>query len=316
MKLQVLSRGVFFFLFIIATACATTSKEVTLQSSPEGPALSDEPMVRVFISRRRHGGILKLPMETYLAGVIGSEMSSRWPKEALKAQAVAARSYALYRLQENRKEGRKFDLVATQADQVFRYGTSQNPYLQEIVESTRGQVLMKNGNVVEAFYSSTCGGKLRSALMAGLSHNSPLTRCLSDNYCTISPFRNWMVRTHVTEIEKKLRRKGIKIKNLETVEVADRDAAGYVSQVALIDNRGHRTTISGDRFRYAFGSMQVKSTLFDLTHHSPTVDISGRGFGHGVGMCQYGAKQMAQKRRGYRSILSKYYPGISVTKIY
>ncbi|MBI4412388.1 MAG: SpoIID/LytB domain-containing protein [Deltaproteobacteria bacterium] len=316
MKLQVLFRGVFFFLFIIATACATTSKEVTLQSSPEGPALQEEPMVRVFVSRRRRGGILKLPMETYLAGVIGSEMSSRWPKEALKAQAVAARSYALYRMQENRKEGRKFDLVATQADQVFRHGTSKNPYLQEIVESTRGQVLMKDGKVVEAFYSSTCGGQLRSALMAGLSASSPLTRCLTDSYCKVSPFRNWMVRTHVTEIEKKLKRKGIRVKDLQTVEVADRDGAGYVSKVALIDSRGRRTTISGDRFRYAFGSMQVKSTLFTLTHHSPTVDIAGRGFGHGVGMCQYGAKQMAQKKRGYRGILSKYYPGISVQKIY
>ncbi|MBI2339688.1 MAG: SpoIID/LytB domain-containing protein [Deltaproteobacteria bacterium] len=315
MKQHLFRFPVFLFL-IIASACATTSKEVTLQSGVEGPVLQTEPVVKVLVSRRRRHGVLKIPMEDYLAGVIGSEMSSRWPKEALKAQAVAARSYALYRMQENRREGKKFDVVATQADQVFRHGTSKNPYLQEIVESTRGQVLMKDGKVVEAFYSSTCGGQLRSALMAGLSASSPLTRCLTDNYCKVSPFRNWMVRTHVAEIQKRLGRKGIRVKNLTEVEVVDRDPAGYVTKVALIDDRGKRVVISGERFRYAFGSMQVKSTLFAFTHHSPTVDITGHGFGHGVGMCQYGAKTMAERHRGYKGILSKYYPGISVVKIY
>ncbi|MDO8519792.1 MAG: SpoIID/LytB domain-containing protein [Deltaproteobacteria bacterium] len=295
--------------FLLLTSCAVTEKNVANISE-----LEPEPTIRVKIGGRR-GGIRTLPMETYLAGVIGNEMSRRWPVEALKAQAVAARSYALYRMRENHHKRRRWDVLATQGDQVFRARDIQNQYLLGIVESTRGEVLWKNGHVVEAFYSSTCGGTTRSAAEAGLSRDSPLKSIGYDNYCRISPHRNWVVPMTLADMEKKLRRAGIRVTNLRAVRVAKKEKSGYVDTVAIVDDKRTRL-MSSRQFRKIMGVMRVKSTCFDIQESERGVAVHGSGFGHGVGMCQYGAKQMSVKGRSYKSILAKYYPNVSIRKIY
>lgn len=299
----------FFLIFLFPVLPAEAKKKIQNEADLE-------PTIRVKIAGRRHGGIRTLPMETYLAGVIGNEMSRRWPAEALKAQAVAARSYALYRMEEAHRDRRKFDVLANQGDQVFRARDVQNPYLRGLVESTRGEVLWKNGRVVEAFYSSTCGGTMRSAAEAGLSSCSPLKGIGTDSYCRLSPFRNWIVSISLPDMEKKLKRARVKVSNLQSVKVKKKEKSGYVKTVELTDNRG-RWTLPSRQFRKIVGVMRIKSTHFDI-HQSEEgiLYFDGSGFGHGVGMCQYGAKVMAQKGRSYKSILAKYYPNIPISKIY
>ncbi len=304
------------FLLISAVAGGCSLSQQAVRSSDEIKAIDEEPIIRVLVAgRRRHHHVLKVPMETYLAGVIGNEMSRRWPVEALKAQAVAARSYALYRMKEARREGRKFDLVATQGDQVFRQRDIKNNYLASIVAQTRGEVLWANGGVVQAFYSSTCGGLSRSAEAAGLSENSPIAGFRKDSYCKRSPFRSWVVSTTLDDLTNLFRKKGYNVEDLKDIRIKSKDKGGYVKAVEIADARGERS-LSGDQFRSLMGSMRLKSLLFDLRSEEDEIHFVGHGFGHGVGMCQYGAERMATQGKKYRTILSKYYPGIMVTQIY
>lgn len=314
-----LGKKVFYYLvlapFIIPfISCSIASKSVTNSGeiSPQTPP--EEPVIRVLVAGRRRN-IIKLPMETYLAGVIGNEMSRRWPVEALKAQSVAARSYALYRMKEAKKEGRSFDVVSTQGDQVFRNRDTEDPYLTSIVDKTRGEVLWKNEKVVEAFYSSTCGGKLRSAKEAGLSDDSPIPGLRSDSYCKRSPFRSWMVVTTLEDLAERFKKNGLPVEDLQSVRIRDKDRSGYVKFVEVADS-DKSWKLSGDKFRAIMGSMRLKSLLFNVEKSEDEIHLVGRGFGHGVGMCQYGAERMATQGKKYRTILSKYYPGIQITKIY
>lgn len=286
-----------------------------LKSTDDIKSYEEEPIIRVLVAGRRRHHVIKIQMETYLAGVIGNEMSRRWPVEALKAQAVAARSYALYRMKEARREGRKFDVVATQGDQVFRQRDIKNDYLASIVAQTHGEVLWANGGVVQAFYSSTCGGLSRSAESAGLSQNSPIAGFRKDSYCKRSPFRSWVVSTTLDDLTNLFRKKGYKVEDLRDIRIKSKDRGGYVKSVEIADARGEKS-LSGDKFRSLIGSMKLKSLLFDLKNEGEEVHFVGHGFGHGVGMCQYGAERMATQGKKYRTILSKYYPGIKVARIY
>lgn len=310
--------SILILISLFSFACATHPKTINTAQAPvkeEPPQLIEEPQIRVMVSHRRHRQLVTLPLDTYLTGVIGNEMSAKWPVEALKAQTVAARSYALYRINQARSTGRKFDVVPTQADQVFRKKDASNPYLKSIVDQTRGIILWNNGNVVEAFYSSTCGGQTRAAIEAGFSKDSPLNKVCTDDYCLLSPFRDWAMTLSRRDLEKRFRRHGRTYNGLRSIEVLERDPSGYVKSVEIVDAKGIHQ-ITGNQFRKLMGAMSLKSLLFTISEDGKSIYFNGHGFGHGVGLCQFGAKEMALDGKDYRSILKKYYPGIALEKIY
>lgn len=276
-----------------------------------------EPDIRVRITGRQgRGSVVRIPIETYLTGVIGHEMSPGWPVEALKAQTVAARSYALYRMTQSRAEGRSYDVVDSQGDQVYRDAGRSTSYLKGIVNQTRGEVVWKSGRIVEAFFSSTCGGRSESARAAGLAADSPLNMCRSDKYCESSPFRSWSFAVDGKEVARRLKRAGYRFQNVESVKVAKRNPSGYAHTV-MVSGGGRRETISAKTFRNLMGNMRFKSLLFDVEKGAKDRFVfTGNGFGHGVGLCQYGAKEMAAERRNYQQILKQYYVGTELRRIY
>jgi stage II sporulation protein D len=303
----------FFLAGILAT---TTCLFIPHQAHAGGTAVAveenPEPKIRVKIGRK----VSIMPIETYLAGVIGHEMSPHWPLEALKAQTVAARSYALSRMENARDGDKNYDVVPTQADQVFHANKSKNHDMLDIVNQTRGEVLSLHGRIVQAYFSSTCGGRMETAAGAGLAEKGQLVKCGKDNFCAISPFRSWQVTSSLTDLEERMHKKGREVNGLKSVKIKKFNKSGYVNSVTYVDADG-RHEMSGHDFRYLLGSMNVKSQLFTLkTQRDGTVLISGHGFGHGVGLCQYGAKQMALKGYKYKTILAKYYPGVGLKTIY
>lgn len=300
---------------LFSSSCAHTYKDL-----PDSSYLSfaSEPAIRVKVSgsRRVKSRILEIPIETYLAGVIGHEMSPRWPVEALKAQAVAARSYALYQMQQAHASGRRYDVVDTQADQVFKESGTRNSYLADLVNQTRGQVLWKKGRIVQAFYSSTCGGKSETAAGAGLSLRSPLKYSQNDKFCSSSPFRSWSVYLTPKEISARMKRYGYNVKNLRSLRVKTKNPSGYAQTLEYEDDLG-RHEINAGTFRRLAGNMRVKSLLFDIhTDATGLFVITGNGFGHGVGLCQYGAKEMAEQETDYKKILRQYYKKIPIKRLY
>lgn len=295
-------------------ACAGSRGDV---HSSLAAVTDHEPVIRVKVSGRRPQ-ILEIPLDTYLSGVIGHEMSPRWPLEALKAQTVAARSYALYRLNKARATGRSYDVVDSQADQVFRVVGTKNAYLQDIVNQTRGEVLWNKGHVVQAFYSSTCGGKTETAVGADLGDCdlSPLKKYQKDSFCHISPFYTWIFSMSAPELTKKLSHYGAPITDLRSLKISEKNPSGYAKTIEY-QSGDEKYRMSAKAFRSLMGSMKLKSLLFEIYYdETGMVTFNGHGFGHGVGLCQYGAKQMALERKNYKKILAHYYPKIAIKKIY
>ncbi len=261
-----------------------------------------------------------IDIESYVAGLLNSEMAGNWPLESLKAQAVAARTYAVFIASRNQE--RPFDLESTVKDQVY-HGAHREMYQTHLAtRMTKDEILTFQGKVVKAFYHSTCAGRTEIPVNVwGEEH--AVFRSVPCPYCKKSPRYGWGLDVSLKSLEKS-------IGYVLALRVLDKTPSGRAKtmEIAL---RLQKTLwpellsaplktgpeafklihISVQKFRELLGFDRVKSNAFEIESvmaNSPWVRIKGRGAGHGVGMCQWGAKEMATQGKGYRSILKQYYP--------
>lgn len=263
---------------------------------------------------RSDKGILvvnQLPLEEYLVGLINCEISSAWPIEAVKAQAVIARTYAL-----NRKAARVkslYHLESSVIDQVYDGCMIEDSRAQRAVSDTAGEVLTYGDAVIQAFYHSSCGGRTEA------SENVwgavlPYLKGVECQYCLTSPSATaWEYKTSLGDLEERLRTAGHKISGITDVRPGAINNRGRLKQVKIIAPAGE-LVISGDQFRKAIGYANVKSTRFTVKNVRGEITFSGSGNGHGVGLCQWGSKQRALEGFEYGEILSYYYPGTILKK--
>ena len=268
--------------------------------------------LRLLVVRGRLAVVNVLDLETYLAGVVGAEMPANWPEEALKAQAVAARTYALYAVRKHPHS--PWHLVATVQDQVYRGGPPP-PGIRRLVRATRGHLLLHQGRIFPAFYHSTCGGHTDSPRNAvnftGLDFLQPVP-C---PYCRDSKFHTWTARLTPRELAARLRHAHHKVPapvTAVTVVTSD-DRPGRFARVAW---PGGRLTLPMADFRRAADPAALRNGRFQCRLHEGTLLFTGRGFGHGAGMCQYGARGLARTGAVYTDILKHYYPNTAVRKLY
>lgn len=252
----------------------------------------------------------ELLLEDYLAGLINSEISSAWPIEAVKAQAVIARTYAL-----NRKQARKqalYHLESTVMDQVYEGARVEDSRATRAVAETAGEVLIYDNAIIQAFYHSNCGGKTEaSENVWGVA--LPYMKGVDCKYCLSTPSSSWNLKINLRELEEKIRLAGFKIANIVDIKAGNLNSRGRLANVAVISQRG-TLMISGDQFRKAIGYGVVKSTNLTIKNINGEVEFNGSGNGHGVGLCQWGAKQRALDGFNYVEILSYYYPGTVLKK--
>lgn len=249
--------------------------------------------------------INQLPLEEYLVGLINSEISSSWPIEAVKAQAVIARTYALYR-----KEVRKnalYHLESSVIDQVYAGSEFEDSRALRAVTETSGQVLTYSGAIIQAFYHSNCGGKTESAENVW-GAKLPYMTGVDCQYCLLNPSTQWDAKLSLNELEEKARAAGYKISSLNDIRTGVRNNRGRLTSVQLVSSR-NSITLTGDQFRKLAGYGVIKSTSFMVKISGGIAHFSGSGNGHGVGLCQWGAKQRAVDGFNFREILSYYYPG-------
>lgn len=254
----------------------------------------------------------QLPLEEYLVGLINCEISSAWPIEAVKAQAVIARTYAL-----NKKKTRinsPYHLESSVIDQVYEGCLIEDSRARRAVSETDGEVLTYGGSIIQAFYHSSCGGKTEaSENVWGAS--LPYLKGVECQYCLTSPTgTTWEYKLPLKEIEERLQAAGHKISGLYDIKPGTVNSRGRLKQVALLATKGS-CAISGDQFRKAIGYAVIKSTRFTVKNSKNEVSFSGSGNGHGVGLCQWGSKQRALDGFGYGEILSYYYPGTELKKL-
>ncbi|HXF82587.1 MAG TPA: SpoIID/LytB domain-containing protein [bacterium] len=262
--------------------------------------------------RRTPGGritvINELPLEAYLYGVLKMEVDPSWPVEALKAQAVAARTLALYHLGRYRSEG--YDVRATTDTQVYGGVLAEDPRTVAAVEATRGEILVYQGRPILAVFHSDSGGMTESSEYVW-GGRYPYLRGVPDPYTAATP---WSLRVELRDLEERLRRAGKLVAGLRSIAAEEFTPSGRVATLRLA-GAGGTLVLKATELRTIVGPAALKSTLFNVRtlEEEGIVEFSGRGSGHGVGMSQWGARGLALQGRGYEAILRHYYADVTLT---
>ncbi len=255
--------------------------------------------------------INELPLEDYLAGIINSEISSQWPIEAIKAQAVVARSYAVYQMEA--RKNMPYQLESTVMDQVYDGYDGEDSRAVRGVRETSGEVLTFNGKVIQAFFHSSCGGHTEASEKVW-SVAQPYLKGVACKYCLASPSVKWEKTIPLKKLEALLRKGGYNVRGICGIIPLARDESGRIGPMSIL-YPGGSINISAVDFRKTVGYGVIRSTDFEVCISGEDAVFTGAGYGHGVGLCQWGAEKRAEEGFNYREILSYYYPGTTLEKL-
>lgn len=311
----------------------------TVRAVPQGLALGDEvlPYVGVRIEPERQAAINlngkrlrgtveivrqkdqtllvinHLPLEEYLRGVLSKEAPDYWPEEALKAIAITARTYALY--QRLTKEQGDYDVTGDVLSQDYGGKSAEKMSTTRAVHATTGRILLYRGALFPTFYHSTCGGMTEHARIMGPFDLEPLQGGVVCRFCQASPFYAWQRRLTREDVAWALHKSPLgSVGTVKALTVARRTASGRVSELVIAGSR-RSLTLSGHDFRGLFGFDRLRSALFTVTALPDGFVLEGHGWGHGVGLCQWGAAELARRGFSAEEILAYYYPRISVVDV-
>lgn len=273
-----------------------------------------------------------LPVEAYLKGVLPLEIGvrSETELEALKAQAVAARTYTYAKILQ--RSDWQYDLLPTVSDQVYGGTNVESPLTDRAVDETKNEVMSYKSTLVEAFYHSTCGGKTASIHEVWNTAPRPYLVSREDlrksgqAWCSISKYATWQEQWDRAQFEKTVKKYSRSTKGVAPLEgviqeltIQSRTPSGRVKRCFVKTTNGN-WNYGKDKIRFIFrrpngvGSI-LRSSHFRISANSSVVNIQGKGFGHGIGMCQMGAIARARAGQGYRRILASYYLQVSFVPI-
>jgi len=248
----------------------------------------------------------EVPLEDYLVGVLRAETGEKWPLEALRAQAIVARTYAAYH--RVLSAAKPYHIVASTAHQQYAGRVARASPLWIAVRETAGQVLLWEGDLFPAFYHTESGGYTEDPRTVFAAKNMPGLRPVRCEFSAGSPHFYWNLDLRLAELGQILRKNAVDVGTPTAVEVTERTPSLRASVVTVHGSRGSARLLGND-FRRMIGYDTFKSTLFAVAVDAHWARFAGRGYGHGVGMCQWGAKGMAEQGYTARQILEYYYPG-------
>ena len=250
------------------------------------------------------GRPVSLALELYVARVLAGEGEPTAPRATQQALAIAVRTFAMANRGRHRREG--FDLCDTTHCQVPRAATAAS---REAAQATAGRILTYNGAPAEVFYSASCGGRTESASEVWPRANFPYLRSVVDDvHAEDVP---WTLEMTLREVQQALEPVGFAGDELKDVVVEGRSESGRALRIRLVGLRPN--AIAGEPFRAAIGQRMLRSTAFTLDRRGDTLRFTGRGYGHGVGMCVVGAGRRARRGEDVDDILRAYYPGLQIS---
>ena len=266
-------------------------------------------------------------VEEYLRGVVPYEIgkldSSRF--SALESQAIAARTYAYKHF--GSRESMGFDVYADTKDQVYMGLRSATPLTDSAVKSTAGIVMTYNGEFIIAYYHSTCGG-MSETLATWERPDLPYLKSAPDlredgtPWCNESSYSKWERKFSDKELESLIKKNGKEakakvpdFKKIKNIVVKDTLNSGRILTLAVETDKG-KFEVRGDKVRWLFkkGGTILPSSFFRIEHKKGEWTVSGKGFGHGVGMCQMGVRARSAAGQDFKTILTHYYPGITLER--
>lgn len=250
--------------------------------------------------------INNVDLEEYLFSVVPSEVYLSWNLETLKAQAVAARTYALFENQRRRKG--IFDVYKDTRSQVYKGISVENRKTSQAVLLTKGQILTYQGKLIKSYFSSSIGGM--SAAGYEIGDNKPYLKPVKSYHAKGNPNKLWSLKIPLKKIQQQY-----KTSKIQAINVSH-TSSGRIKQIHIKDSRGKTTKIRGDSFRSKIGANTMKSTRARMKVYSGNLYIKGTGFGHGVGMGQWEAQELARRGARYYQILLHFYQGTKIKKLY
>lgn len=256
-----------------------------------------------------------VPLEEYVRGILYHELPTNPPAplEAMKAQAVVSRTYAMYKIEESK--GQDFDVTSDIYSQVYG-GKSAERFRSNIaVIKTRGEILKYKGKVLPSYFHSTCAGHTEDVRELWNQDLPPLYGVKCD-YCKLAPLYNWKKNFRSSDIQEKLNAKGYHLEAIANIKILEKNKSGRIRNLEITSRNGKKIIITGKKFREIIGPNELKSNKYDIEMKGYFFDVIGQGWGHGVGMCQWGAFYMAHDRFNYKEILTYYYPGAELVQSY
>ncbi|OGX14469.1 MAG: hypothetical protein A2351_00300 [Omnitrophica bacterium RIFOXYB12_FULL_50_7] len=269
----------------------------------------------VLIYRNSKGSldvINRLELDDYVKGVIPFEGNPKWALESLKAQAVVSRTFALTKMLARQKE--EYDVSAGFTSQVYAGKQIENDRTDQAVDATRGEVLHYKEKIFPAFYHSTCGGGTTAADLVWRVKPLPPLCGVECKFCQRSPHYKWEAVVTPAEIKQKLAKQEMPVQDVLGIRTDKIDRTGRAHKF-VIQSTWAEKTVDADAFRVWIDPMRLKSNLITkIGTRDGAFVFKGKGWGHGVGMCQYGMKYLGELGYGYQEILGYYYPGAQVVR--
>ena len=263
--------------------------------------------LRVSKTGRQFDTINHLDLEPYLRGVVSREMSARWPETALEVQAIVARTYTLDRIPI--KKYPHYDMHAGVDSQVYGGVLAEYPSTNRAVDRTRNLVLRYGNDLITTYYHSACAGRTEASHHVWSVKSPPLQGVVCQ-FCKKSGQQDWRVTLSGRDMSKKLLSfPGAQKSDVKTIKVWDKTISKRVRWLEVIYQNGTSIKMSGNTFRLKLGADKLRSTKFVVTQKKKNFEFYGHGWGHGVGLCQWGTKFMADEGYSMKEILQHYYPG-------
>jgi stage II sporulation protein D len=262
----------------------------------------------------RPGGLIvvnTLDLEEYLYGVVPKEAPAQWQMAALRAQAIVARTYALYK--RARQANRDYDVAAQYIrDQHYEGYSAEHPRTTQAVNDTRGLVLTCQGDLIPAYYHAESAGYTENSEDVW-SSSHPCLRAVKAQTHPASPYLQWSTSLSLQDIRSALTRRGYAIGAIRRLEPIQRSPAGRITLLKINHKLGE-TVMRGADFRLALGPEVIRSTRFTVHIRDGRAFFAGQGWGHGVGLCQWCSQGMAESGYDYEAILTHYYQGAKLSR--
>ena len=314
-------------------------RSVAVRAVPEGIALGEEilPVLGIRIEPERQAAISlngkrlrgaleivrqqnltllvinHVALEDYLRGVLSKEAPDYWPAEALKAIAIAARTYALY--QRFTKAEVAYDVTGDVMSQDYGGRSEEKAATSRAVTASAGLIVLHRGKLFPTFYHSTCGGVTEHARVMGDYDLPPLAGGIRCAFCSSSPFFRWQRRVTAADVAWALGKSPHgSIGPVSDLRVTARTASGRAQEITIV-GAARTLRLTGYDFRALLGFDRIRSPLFSVTPVADSFVLDGHGWGHGVGLCQWGAAELARRGFSAGEILAFYYPGIDVVSL-
>ncbi len=259
--------------------------------------------------------INKINLESYIMGVVSKEVPGDWPLAALEAQAIAARTYAIYEKDQNRQQQLPYDLKNTSLYQMYSGENHVNIKIHDAVIKTQGEIMEYQGFPIMAVFHANCGGHTDSAFNVWGEHMAYL-KSVNCPFSKKGKHFFWETSIPISKIIRSLNsHTGIYIAGITSIYPLKVDPTGRIQLLGIRDAQGHLKVISGNTFRMSIGPNIIRSTLFHAYVHGNSIMFKGYGWGHGVGLCQEGAMEMAKEGYSDYQILKYFYHDITFSNV-